>query len=137
MRLRSAVPAVVAVGALALCGCTADRSSSAPTGPVPSASEVQSLLGASASKVDDIAGDRADVMIDVTPLVIDAATTPRAASIGSLTIVAACVLSKSSGGPRGFATGVMPTDEVTSEIRAKAVAGAYRALLGRNCRTGG
>ena len=91
------------------------------------------MLGATGGKVDDIAHGRASVVIDVTPLVTDSEPTGETADLDQTTIVAACVLSKSSGGPHGFAVGVMPTDEVTPAITAKALEGGYRSLLGPNC----
>lgn len=118
---------------IALSGCAVSTAHDEPTGPVPSSAEIRSLLGATGGEVGRIAGDRADVMIDVTSLVTDAAAPSEAADVDQMTIVAACVLSKSSGGPHGFATGVIPTSRVTPAIRAKAVAGEYRSLLGENC----
>jgi len=131
-RGRVAGAAVVAIG-FALCGCTAGNTPAEPTGPVPSAAEVRSLLGSAAGKVTQIADGRASVMIDVTPLVTGSSPAPGPADLDEMTVVAACVLSKSSGGPHGFATGVIPTDRVTPAIRAKAVADEYRSLLGPNC----
>lgn len=124
---------LAASAALALCGCAVERGQTEPVGPVPSPAEIRSLLGAPGGTVADIAQGRASVMIEVTPLVVSTGPTPGPADLNQMTIVAACVLSKSSGGPRGFATGVMPTNEVTEAIKAKALAGEYRSLLGDNC----
>jgi hypothetical protein len=136
---RRPLRAVIAVPVIALvvagcAGCT--QTAEPPTrqaGPAPSEAEVRSLLGAKGGAADRVAGDRAVVTINVTPLVTGASPTPGPADLDKTTIVAACALSKQSGGPHGFAVGVMPTDVVTPAEHKKAMRGDYRSLLGANC----
>ncbi|MFC4243483.1 hypothetical protein ACFOYW_08860 [Gryllotalpicola reticulitermitis] len=116
-----------------LVGCTPGADAPKAVAPAPSAAELRSLLGTNGGRVDEISHGRAVVMINVTPLVMRTAPTPGPDDLGLTTIVAACVLAKESGGPRGFAVGVMPTDEITPAVRARAEAGEYQTLLDPNC----